>query len=383
MSIESRTRAWVEIDLDALRANFQVIRQSAGAEQGVLPLVKANAYGLGMDRIVAALEPAEPWGWGVACATEGLDLRAAGVARRILVVTPIPPGEEPHVVEARLTPSVSDLGSLERLAAAARHAGTPIDFHVEIDTGMGRSGFDWRLAGTWGAAVAARAGPLRWTGAFTHFHSADEPEGREPSREQWRRFEAALAELPVARAALVVHAANSAGALRWPEPGADLVRPGIYLYGGHAAPGAADESPRLAPRPVVAIRARLSLVRDVPPGTTCGYGATYTTVGSERWATAAIGYGDGLPRSLGNRGWALVRGRRVPIRGRLSMDSLVLDVSDVPAAEAGEIATFVGEDEGERITLEEAAALAGTIGYEVLTRLGTRLPRVYLEEKGA
>lgn len=378
MSIESRTRAWVEIDLDALRANFQVIRQRAGAERGVLPMVKANAYGLGVERVVEALAPLRPWGWGVATVEEGAALRAAGVAGVILIATPMPPGEEARAVEARLTPSVSDLASLERLRAAAKAAlGGPIDFHVEIDTGMGRSGFDWRAADAWGAHVAAHAAPLRWTGAFTHFHSADEAEGESPTAEQSRRFEDAIGKLPVDRARLVVHTANSAAGLRWPERAGALVRPGIFLYGGHAIAAAAQNA--LAPTPVASMRARVSLVRDVPPGSTSGYGAIYTAPSKERWATAAIGYGDGLPRALGNRGWALVRGRRVPIRGRVSMDSVVLDVSGVEAVEAGEIATFVGTDRDERITLEQVAELADTINYEILTRMGPRLPRVYVE----
>ena len=378
MSNGSRTRAWVEIDLDALRANFQVVRELAGPERGVLPMVKANAYGLGVDAVVDALEPLSPWGYGVATVAEGVALRHLDLACPILVATPIPPGEESIAVAAELTPSVSDLGSLERLRRAAEAASTPIDFHVEIDTGMGRSGFEAARAAAWGRALLEvappnDAGPLRWTGAFTHFHSADEPDGERATREQMRRFEAALAELPVERSTLIVHAANSAGAIRFPDAGLDLVRPGIFLYGGRIAP----EGSGAEPGAVVAIRARISLVRDVPAGSTAGYGATYTAARAERWATAAIGYGDGLPRTLGNAGSALVRGRRVPLRGRVSMDSVVLDVTDVPGVEAGDVATFVGADGAERLTLDEVAATAGTISYEILTRMGERLERVY------
>lgn len=380
MSNEYRTRAWVEVDLDALRANFQAVRERAGDHVHVLPMVKANAYGLGAERVVAALDPLDPFGYGVACTAEGVALREAGVRRPILVMTPTPPGEETAAVAARLTTSVSDLAGLERLRAAATEADGAVDFHVEVDTGMGRSGFDWRRSADWGAEVAGRAGSLRWTGVFTHFHSADEPDGEAGTAEQARRLGLALEEVPVPRDRLVVHAGNSAAGLRWPHVTGELVRPGIFLYGGHPAPGAEGPgSEGLVPTPVVAIRARLSLVRDVPAGSTAGYGATYEAVGPERWATAAIGYGDGLPRALGNRGWALVHGRRVPIRGRVSMDSVVLDVSEAPGVEAGDIATFVGTDENERITLEECAALAGTIGYEILTRMGERLPRVYRE----
>ena len=374
MSNGSRARAWVEIDLAALRANFQVVRQHAGTGRGVLPMVKANAYGLGVDAVVDALEPLDPWGYGVAAVSEGIALRALDVSRPILVATPIPPGEEGGAVEAELTPSVSDLDALRRLRAAAEGSSSPIDFHVEIDTGMGRSGFPAADAARWGRDVLDAAGPLKWSGAFTHFHSADEADGREATLEQARRFDAAIAALPLPRSELTVHAANSAAALRWPELAYDLVRPGIFLYGGRIAPDGVDAP---EPAPVIALRARLSLVRDVVAGATAGYGATYASTRAERWGTAGIGYGDGLPRTLGNTGFALVRGRRVPLRGRVSMDSVVLDVTDVPGAEAGDVATLVGADGGESLALDDVAAQAGTISYEILTRMTERVVRVY------
>jgi alanine racemase len=167
---------------------------------------------------------------------------------------------------------------------------------------------------------------------------------------------------------------NSAAALRRPDLSLDLVRPGIFLYGGDAGEGLPE------PEEVVAVRARIVLVKDVPAGTTLGYGSTYASTRAERWATLGIGYGDGLPRALGNRGSAVVRGQRVPIVGRISMDLTVVDVTDLPGPEAtpGEIATLIGSDGKGRIPLEEAAALAGTIGYEVLTGLTSRLPRVWM-----
>ena len=378
MSNESRARAWVEIDLAALRANFQVVRERATAARGVLPMVKANAYGLGVEAVLDALEPLDPWGYGVATVAEGIALRALDISRPILIATPVPPGDEVAVVDAELTPSVSDIASLSRLRQAAEARDATVDFHVDIDTGMGRSGFPAADAAGWGREVLESAGALRWTGAYTHFHSADEGDGRGATAEQARRFEAALAALPVTRDELVVHAANSSAALRWPDELAyDLVRPGIFLYGGRVAPTGSDAP---EPRPVVAIRARLSLVREVSAGTTAGYGATYAAARTERWGTAAIGYGDGLARAIAPRGMALVRGRRVPLRGRVSMDSVVLDVSDVPGVEAGDVATFVGSDGGETIALEDVAATMGTISYEVLTRIGERLERVYLDE---
>lgn len=171
----------------------------------------------------------------------------------------------------------------------------------------------------------------------------------------------------------MVHASNSAAALRWPGYGLDAVRPGIFLYGGHPAPGVADIP---SPEPVVAVRARLLLVRSMPAGSTLGYGATHTAEGPERWGTLSLGYGDGLPRALGNRGSALVRGRRVPIVGRISMDLTTVRLDDVPDAEPNDVVTLVGRDGDALITVDDVAAQVGTIGYEILTGLSPRLPRV-------
>lgn len=408
MSINTDARAWVEVNLDALRANFHVVRDSARPARGVLPMVKADAYGLGAARVVRALEPLEPWGYGVATVQEGIELREFGITRPVLVVAPMPPGLEAAAATAELTPAVSSLDALERWLSAAREIGERLDFHVEVDTGMGRAGFDWSRAAEWAPTVAARAGAdARWAGVFTHFHSADEraeggmgaarvegatdvagPDDRpvartdpagwesderaQPTRVQAERFRAALDALPVPREQLIVHAANSAASLRWPQMGLDLVRPGIYLYGG-AVPAVEP------PAGVVSVRARLALVREVEAGATVGYGATYRAPVRRRWATLGIGYGDGVPRALGNRGVALVRGRRVPFRGRVSMDMIVVDVTDVPDAREGDVATLIGEDGEARVGLDEVAQRADTISYEILTGLTRRLPRLETE----
>lgn len=367
-------RAWVEVDLGALRANYETVRRAVGPGPAVVPMVKANGYGLGAERVVRALDPLEPWGYGVATAAEGAALRAFGVRRPILVAGPLPGAAVEEAAGARLTASISSLDGLEAWrAAASRVGGDPLDFHVEVDTGMGRSGFDWRDAGEWGRAVKARGdGSVRWTGCFTHFHSADSPDPA-PSALQWERFRDTLVQLPVRREDLMVHAANSAAALRWRDFAADAVRPGIFLYGGSPAP-AVPEVPR--PEPVASVRARLVLVREKAVGSTVGYGASHEAASRERWGTLAIGYGDGLPRAVGNRGTALVRGAVVPIIGRVSMDMTTVRLDGGPVAEAGDVATLIGEDGEGRITVDDVAALAGTIGYEILTGLGSRLPRI-------
>ncbi len=364
------TRAWVEVDLDALRANYDTVARAAGT--ALLPMVKADGYGVGAERVVRALEPRSPWGYGVATAGEGAELRRLGVTRPILVLSPLPAGDTALAARVGLTASISSVDGLEAWRAAAEAEGAELDFHVDIDTGMGRSGFDWREVGQWGAAVADRSARLHWTGVFTHFHSADARDP-EPSTRQWERFRETLVQLPVPAESLLVHASASGAALRWAEYGLDAVRPGIFLYGGHPAPEVAEIP---SPEPVVAVRARLLLVRTAPAGSTVGYGATHVADGPERWGTLSVGYGDGLPRALGNRGSALVRGRRVPIVGRISMDLTTVRLDNVPDAQRNDVVTLIGVDGEERITVDDVAAQVGTIGYEILTGLSPRLPRV-------
>lgn len=365
----------MEVDLDALGANLRGVQRAAPGA-ALLPMVKANAYGLGLvpvaRHVAASLEPEALFGFGVAAVAEGEVLREeAGWTGRIVVTAPAPPGELARAARAGLTPALSDLDAVREWADAARAVGRRLAFHTEIDTGMGRAGFPADAAAEWGRAVAETAGDLlEWEGCFTHFHSADEPD-LASSDAQEERFRRALERLP-AGARRVIHTSNSAAAMRRAGFGGDVVRPGIFMYGGEAGPG-------VTPQPVAALRARLGLVRRVPPGTTVGYGATYTARREERWGTLAIGYGDGLPRRLATAGGeALVHGHRVPVIGRISMDMTVVDLSEVPGeVRAGDVATLIGSDGAGEIRVDEVAARCGTISYEILTGLGLRLPRTY------
>lgn len=368
------------MDEAALRRNLRRVVDAAGPGASLVPMLKANAYGLGVEAVLRAvraeLSPHELWAIGIAAVQEGEQLRALGWTGRVVVFAPAPPGEFPRAARAGLTLALSDLDSVRRWAHAARETGRRLAFHAEIDTGMGRAGFSFAEAAAWGGEVDALAADLlEWEGCFTHFHSADAPDLASADAQQ-QRFLQALDALPPPRGAAprrILHSANSAAALRRNGFGLDLVRPGIFLYGGSAGPGA-------VPEPVAALRARIAVVRDVPAGWSCGYGATYTSRRPERWGTLAVGYGDGLSRALAPAGGeALVRGRRVPILGRISMDMTVVDLTDVPEARAGDTATLIGRDGGEEIGLDEVAAKCGTISYEVLTGLGARLPRVYVD----
>lgn len=363
----------MEVRADALCRNLDAVRASVGPDVRIVPMVKADAYGIGLAGAVEALATRHPWGFGVAAVEEGIAIRELGFMGPILVLSPTPPGLVADGVAAELTLSVSSVEILDLMVAAAR--GRAASFHLEVDTGMGRAGFDWRDAERWVPdATAAHAAGVRWTGCFTHLHSADE--GRPSVDEQVSRFRAVLASFPRPEGEFLVHALNSAGSLRCPEYAGDLVRPGIFLYGGGVGGGLP------APEPVAAVRARIVHVRSAPAGTTVGYGSTYVSRGDERWATAAIGYGDGLPRVLGNRGHALVQGERVPIVGRISMDVTVLEISHAGNVAPGDVATFIGSDGPASISLDEVAVQAGTISYEILTGFTPRLRRVWVGGEG-
>lgn len=370
MSTNPRARAWVEVRADAIRANYQRLRDSAGSGTRVLPMVKADAYGVGAMDVVRTLEPLEPWGYGVAAVSEGIALRDGGVTKPIVVCSPAPIDEAPAAVHAGLQISVSSPEALAALEGAAAAAGRDAEWHLDIDTGMGRSGFDWRSAAEWMPDVLRDRPGLTLRGCYTHLHSADE--NRESVDEQWSRLAALLPTIAEGRDDLLVHVLNSAGAFRVPEIAHALVRPGIFLYGG----GIGADQPH--PEAVTSVHARVVHVRDAAAGTTLGYGSTYAATREERWATLSIGYGDGLPRALSNRGKALVEGTFVPIIGRISMDVTVVDITGVPGVGTGSVATLVGEQGGLSIGLDEVAESAGTISYEVLTGWTGRLPRIWV-----
>jgi alanine racemase len=366
---DPRWRAWVEVDLGAVRRNYEAIRRAAPRAR-VLPVVKADAYGLGAERVVAALEPLAPWGYAVATPEEGAAVRSWGIARPVVVL--FPPREAlPWIAEQGCTPVLGDLDSVRRWAECARRAGRPLAFHAEVDTGMGRAGLPWDRADEWVPALLSAEG-VRWEGLCTHFHSADEPGGRASVEEQWARFRAVWERIPPGAVAFR-HASASAAALRFPDLAQELVRPGIFLYGGSVGPDAP------APEPVAAVRARVLSVRDVPPGWTASYGATYRARGPERWATLGIGYGDGYPRALSNSGVVAFDEARAPVIGRVCMDVTVVDVTRLPQVRAGSVATLVGGPPDAPTALDRVAERAGTISYEILTGLSPRLPRVYVE----
>ena len=353
---ENATRAWVDVDLGALVRNATALMRHAGVP--LLPMIKADAYGLGVRPVVGALEILDPFGYGVATVDEGRELRAAGVQRPVLVFTPLLRDDFSAARAAALTPTLSDTPAIASWLTSGGG-----DWHLAIDTGMNRAGARWDALDDLAAIV--RASPP--TGAFTHFHSAEMDDGSMELQEE--RFGKALAALGVRPTLL--HAENSAGITRRPASKWNLVRPGVFLFGVGSGPGAA-----LSPEAVVSVRARVVEVRDLHAGEGVSYGASWRAEHASRVATLAIGYADGYRRSLGNRGMVLLHGRRVPVVGTVTMDMTMIDVTGVPCS-VGDTAALVGTDGGETISVEDVALACGLSPYEVLTGLRQRLRRRY------
>ncbi|MDF1503021.1 alanine racemase [Roseisolibacter sp. H3M3-2] len=351
-----RQRAWLDVDLGALARNAAAVAARAGVP--LLPMVKADGYGLGAPAVVRALEPLAPWGYGVASAAEAAALRAAGATRRVMVLTPVLPTELPRARAVSLTPALHRAGDGRAWAALGGGA-----WHLAIDTGMARAGARWDALDD---ALLSAVGAHPPEGAFTHFHSADTDDASRA--EQEARFREAVSRLP-ARPPLL-HAENSPGVERAGGASAwDLARPGVFLYGVSAG-GV------LGAEPVAHLRARVVDLRDLRDGETVSYGATWTARGARRIATVPAGYADGYRRALSGVGRALLHGRPVPVAGRVTMDMTMLDVTGVPCA-VGDVATLLGRDGAAVLTAAEVAAAGGLSPYELLTGLRGRVPRLY------
>jgi alanine racemase len=365
-------RCWVEIDGRALRHNVKVIRGLIPRTTLVLAVVKANAYGHGLVPTAREFEAAGVDWFGVANVAEGMLLRHGGVTRPILLLSATLPEEMEDAVQHRLTLTISSVEEARTLALAARPAGRPADAHFKIDTGMGRLGVWHRLAETELRAVLAITG-VAVTGLCTHFAAADEDAAM--TRAQWR----AITPFFEAHPKLLGHASNSPAVTRGYGFHAGMVRAGLALYGVPPHP----RCERLGLKPALTWKCRIGLLHAAEAGRTVSYGAAYRTPRCEHHAVVTMGYGDGYLRANGPEGHLLVRGRRCPIRGRITMDQIIIDVTRVKGVRAGEEVVALGAQDDAAIDARELARHSGTIPWEILTNIGARVPRRYHHmEKG-
>ncbi len=361
---------WAEIDLGALARNLGALRARAG-ERRVIAVVKADAYGHGAVAVARALARAGCDAFGVATLEEALALREAGVALPILLLEGTHADAEADlVVEHRLGVALSRAEPIAALEAAAERAGRALSVHLKFDTGMSRLGFPpAEIDAVLDRVAASRR--LVLEGVMSHLAEADVPEAP-ATAEQRRRFAELIARVRARGFAPPwIHLDNSPGVWHGPTPGTTAIRPGLSLYG----PDPTHEGGR-ALEPVMSLLTRVLALREVPAGTRVGYGGAHVTGGPARLATLPLGYADGLPRAAGGRFRAGLAGTRVPLVGRVSMDLATLDVSEAKRCSVGDEVLVFGRRGGLSIPVEELARASDTIAYEVLVRVGARVPRI-------
>jgi alanine racemase len=384
---------WAEVSLSTLRSNFEAIRdyvnppsEQRATPRKVLCIVKGNGYGHGGPEVSKPLEKFGADWFGVASAGEGIELRNAGVRKPILVLGGFWPGEEKNFIAHNLTPAIhrcEQLALYDAAAAKARKRRVPI--HLKIDTGMNRLGVAPGDMDCF-ASQLAKCKHLELDGTFTHLASSevltDTPIGHQTAQQLQRLHQGIDRLRALGVSPGIVHIANSAAIAARPETWADMVRPGALLYGYHPGFDPMERrfefESKLALRPVLSLRARLINVRSVPSGASVGYNASWVAQRPSRVAVLAAGYGDGVHRSLGNRGSVAIRGHIAPIIGIVSMDVVMLDVTDVPDVAIGDVATVYGTD-GDRVYPANVVARSiGTVTSDLVSGISRRVQRFYL-----
>jgi alanine racemase len=362
----------IRVDLEALGHNLRALRAHAGVP--VMAVVKANAYGHGLVPVARHLQSLGVEQLGVAFLEEGVALRQAGVHVPILVMGGIFGPQAAQLIAHDLEITVSSLDKLRQVEAAAQSLGRKATIHLKIDTGMERIGVHSYHAGPFiEAAVASRWCTVK--GVYSHLACADDPDSP-MTGQQLERFLGACAHFERIGAPMPLrHLANSGGLLHFPETCLDMVRPGIALYG--VLPDPASRA-TVALRPVMSLVSQVVYFKVVPAGQPVSYGATWAPQVDTRLVTLPIGYGDGFPRSLSNRGEVLIRGQRHPIVGRICMDQFMVDIGPQGTAYNEDAVVLIGEQGGQEIRCEDVAQAAGTIPYEILVGLNGRIPREYL-----
>ena len=367
-------RCWAEIDLGALERNLKHIRAALPSRLKYVAVVKADAYGHGLPQAAARLMHAGADLFAVANVTEATALRELGPGWPILVLSAVLPDEDHALAEYDLTAAVSSAGEVDRFNELGRRTGRPISVHLKIDTGMGRLGV-WAPQAPELYAKIRASEFVRLDGVFTHFSSADSDS--KYTRQQRRLFLETLKRLPgLDRRRLIIHADNSAGleTLQRRSP-VNAVRVGLLQFG--ILPHPSSMLAAVHVEPLFSFHARVGLVKQLPRGTAVSYNRTYTLTRNSTVAIVTAGYGDGIPISCSNRAQVLIRGKRCPVLGRVTMDQTIVDVTDNPGVAVGDQATLVGKQGAETIDVTEFSNWAETIPYEILCSVTKRVPRVY------
>jgi len=368
---------WAEIDLDALVHNFKEIKKKVGPKVGVIAIVKAQGYGHGIVRVSKVLEKEGVNYFGVTSPSEAFFLRKEEIKLPILILGPTILEEAPEIIEKDITQTICTKEIALALVGECKRLKKRLKVHIEVDTGMGRTGVPYQRALKLVKEVA-KIPELEVEGIFTHFSTADE-ENKSFTKEQIKRFKEVLEKLEGEGIDIPLrHAANSAGVLNFPESYFNMVRPGLALYGIYPSEYV---SRSLDLHPVMSLKSKVTYLKRVKKGATISYGTTYVTDKDTTIAILPVVYEDGYNRLLSNKGEVIIRGKRGRIAGRVCMDQTILDVGEVPDVKVGDEVVLIGKQGKEKVSVEEIAKKVDTVPHEVVCRIAERVPRIYTRGK--
>lgn len=368
-------RVWAQVDLKAIKANICAMKKNLNEDTKLMAVIKTDGYGHGAVPIAEMLdEESYVWGYAAATAEEAFELRENGIKKPILILGYTFAEDFERLIAEEVRLSVFSYETAKQISDVAGKMGKTAYIHIKIDTGMHRIGLMPEDCVDPVCRIA-KLPNLSLEGIFTHFARADE-EDKENAAAQYQAFDSVLQKLEDQGITFPMrHCANSAATLELPQYQLDMVRAGITLYGLWPS----DEVKRDFPLcPALSLYSHIVYIKTLEKGNAISYGGTFVTERTTRVATIPVGYGDGYPRSLSNKGYVLINGKRAPILGRVCMDQFMVDVTDIPEAKELDLVTLIGEDHGERITVEELGDLSGRFNYEFVCDLGKRVPRVYL-----
>ena len=380
MNLHGLDRGYALIDLDAIVSNMKNMKSRLKPDTRMIAVIKTDGYGHGSVPIAKSLEKLDfMFGFAVATFEEAMQLRDAGITLPILILGYTFPYSYEKMILKDIRPCVFRDDMVDEMDALAAKIGKKIKVHVKVDTGMGRIGITPDEEGFSFVKRLCEKKNVEIEGVFTHFARADERD-KTSARKQLQLFKdfTDRLEKELGLKNLIKDCSNSAGILEMPEANMDVVRAGIILYG--LAPSDEVDMNRIALKPALSMYSTIVFIKELPEGSPVSYGGTFVTPKKMRIATIPIGYGDGYPRSLSNKGYVLICGKKASILGRICMDQFMVDVTDIPEAEEGSKVTLIGTDGNETITTDELGVLSGRFNYELVCDLGKRIPRVYIPE---
>ncbi len=373
-------RVHADIDLDAVLFNFAQMSENIPKGTKIMAVVKTDAYGHGAVPLAKLLESLKYlWGFATATVDEAVELRKAGITKPILILGYTFPECYEEIVKYEIRQTVFALDMAQELSKEAVRQNKKVSIHIKLDTGMGRIGYQNAECAAEDAAKMKSLPMLELEGVFTHFANAD-TKNQEFTLKQIEKFEKMTKAMEEAGVTFALkHCANSAGIIELSGQKFDLVRSGIISYGLWPSNEVKKDVVQL--KPILSLKSHVVYVKEVEPGTTVSYGSTWTAEEKRKIATIPIGYGDGYPRSLSNKGYVLIKGQKAPIVGRVCMDQLMVDVTDISEeVKVGEPVTLIGRDGDLMITAEELGDLSGRFNYELVCDLGNRIPRIYYKD---